>query len=41
MRKKNVDVIIACCCVADTVDTNRPRPSVVTRYTSVIANSST
>ena len=30
-RKKNTVVIMACCWVCDTVDTNRPRPSVVIR----------
>jgi hypothetical protein len=39
-RKKNVDVIIACCCVAEIVDTNSPSPRVVSRYTSVRPNRS-
>ena len=26
MRKKNVDVIIACCCVCEIVETNKPEP---------------
>jgi hypothetical protein len=30
-RKKNVDVIIACCWVDEMVDTNSPRPSVQSR----------
>lgn len=28
---KNTDVIIACCCVRDMVDTNNPSPSVVNK----------
>ena len=31
IRKKNIAVIIACCCVFEIVETNRPRPSVVSR----------
>ena len=31
IRKKNVDVIIACCCVCEIVEMNSPRPSVVSR----------
>ena len=31
VRKKNVAVIIACCCVSEMVEMNSPRPSVVIR----------
>ncbi len=31
---------MACCCVAEIVETNRPRPSVLKRYTDVSANNS-
>ncbi len=40
IRKKNAAVISACCSVAEMVEINRPRPSVVSRYTAAIANRS-
>ncbi len=31
MKNRNVVVIIACCCVDEMVETNKPRPSVLSR----------
>jgi hypothetical protein len=32
VRKKNVAVIDACCCVCEIVEMNSPRPSVLSKY---------